>query len=322
MNDNMNKRTHTESVEETRRNQQHLTTLANTGEDSTGLFADGSMIRQMGQEALGLLGAGRAILLQLAHPLIAAGVHDHSDFQADPRIRLFSTLELMHKIVFGRQRQAEEAVRRFHAVHERIQGRLQQTVGIFPAGTTYRANDPYLKLWVMATLVDTNIVAFKQFVGSLTPEQQQHYYEDARALGGLLGIPDGILPSNLEGFQDYMAEMLAGDTLAVNETARQLAWEVLDPDDVGIVSAGSARLLRFTTTGLLPLRLRKAYRLSWDRRRQSLMEVLGRMTRLLRPQSPKWVWQSPLLEGRLARSLLWGMTASMSGSGDSVTLFP
>ncbi len=316
MNNDMKQRSFSEWSEEIRRNRQQRTTFDNTGDEGAGWFAKGSMIRQMGQEALSLLGAGRAILLQLAHPLVAAGVHDHSQFQTDPRIRLFGTLELMHKIVFGRQRQAEEALRRFHVVHEQIQGRLRQRAGTFPAGTAYRGNDPYLKLWVMATLVDTNIVAFKQFVGKLTPEQQQNYYRDARILARLLGIPDEILPSNLEAFQDYMAEMLASDTLTVTGTARQLAWSVLEPEDVGIVSAASARLLRFTTTGLLPFRLRKAYRLSWDQRRQRMLEMLGLMTRWLRPRSPKWVWQSPLLEGRLARALLWGMSAAMSEIGD------
>jgi uncharacterized protein (DUF2236 family) len=189
-------------------------------------------------------------------------------------------------------------------------------VGTFPAGTTYHGNDPHLKLWVAATLVDTSIVAYKQFVGRLTPEQQQRYYADAHALARLLGIPDEILPLNLEAFQDYMAEMLASDTLTVTGTARQLAWEVLEPDVVGIVPASSARLLRFTTAGLLPPGIRKAYRLSWDRRQQRLLEMLGRMTRWLRPRSPKWVWQSPLLEGRLARFLLWGMMASLSESRD------
>lgn len=293
-------------VEEIGRSQESCTTFDNTLAEGADWFTPGSMIRQVGQEALGLLGAGRAILLQLAHPLVAAGVFDHSEFQTDPRIRLFRTLELMHKIVFGRQREAEEALRRFHSVHKRIQGQLRQTAGPFPAGTTYHGNDPYLKLWVMATLVDTNLVAFKQFVGSLTLEQEQHYYKDARTLAMLLGIPDEIFPSNLEAFQDYMAEMLASNTLTVTGMARQLAWAVLEPDDVGMVSANSARLLRFTTSGLLPLRLRKAFGLSWGRQQQRLLAMLGHMTRWLRPRSPKWVWQSPLLEGKLARALLWG----------------
>jgi uncharacterized protein (DUF2236 family) len=258
----------------------------------------------IGQEALGLLGGGRAILLQLAHPLVAAGVVEHSDFQTDPLSRLLRTLEFMHTIVYGNQHQATQALKQFHAVHTRIQGHLHNEAGQFPSGTVYTAHDPELKLWVFATLIDTSLITFERFVMSLTPNERDRFYADACVLGELLGIPDTILPPNLNEFRHYMRGMVSGDMLVVTDTARQLARDVLYPD-VGIIPTASALLLRFVTAGTLPRRFSQAYNLTWNARQQLLLDTLSRTTRLLRPLVPVWVWQSPQLGGSLPRWLLW-----------------
>lgn len=289
-----------------------MSLFANSSEAETaGLFDHDSMIRQIAQEALSLLGGGRAILLQLAHPLIAAGVDDHSTFQTDPLTRLLRTLSLMHTVIFGNRDQAEAALQRFHRVHAQIEGRLPDAAGRFPAGTPYHGSDPHLKLWVAATLLDTSLVAYQQFVGTLMPDEQERYYADGIVLSQLMGIPQTIFPPNLAAFQRYMEEMLRGDTLAVTDTTRRLADDVLIPKNVSLIPAGSARLLRLTTAGLLPPQLRQAYGLTWSWQQQYLLALLSRTTRGLRPQMPRWVWQSPLLEGRLARLMLWGMKRAM-----------
>jgi uncharacterized protein (DUF2236 family) len=269
----------------------------------------------MGQEALGLLGGGRAVLLQLAHPLVAAGVAQHSNFQSDPLERLLHTLELMHTLVFEPLEEAEQALRRFHAVHARIKGRLRRAAGRFSAGTPYRGDDPELKLWVAATLIDTSLLAYERFVRPLSPRERQEYYQDALRMGRLLAVPDDIMPPGLGDFRHYMAEMLAGDTLVVDGTARRLADDVLWPEEVGIVPAACAHLLRFTTAGLLPRRFRDAYGLTWRPTDRWKLNRLARATRFLRPIVPVWVWQSPQLDGHLARLLLWGMTGRGAGEG-------
>lgn len=276
--------------------------------DTDGFFPEGSMMRQMGKEALGLLGGGRAILLQLAHPLVAAGVDDHSDFQRDPLERLLGTLKLMHTLVFGSRCEAQQAQRRFHTVHAKIRGRLRHSVGHFPAGTTYRGDDPALKLWVAATLIDTGLATYSHFVAPLDSVDCRRYYTDALRMTALMEIPAEIMPQSLEAFRAYMREMLAGDTLAVDSRARRLARDVFQPGDVGIVRAGCAGLLRFVGAGLLPPHLRAAYGLRWNARRQWLLHGLGSMTRRLRPVVPKWIWQSPQQGPTLARLLLWGVT--------------
>jgi uncharacterized protein (DUF2236 family) len=271
-------------------------------------FPPGSVIRQVGREALTLLGGGRAVLLQLAHPLVAAGVMQHSDFRSDPLSRLLRTLALMHTLVFGTRRHVRRALRRFQAAHARVRGRLPQAVGPFAAGTPYSAGDPELNLWVHATLVDTSLLTYERFVRPLSREERGRYYADTRLLAQRLDIPDQCLPPSLPEFRGYVADMLAGDRLAVDDRARRLAWDVLHPRNVGPVPSASASLLRFVTAGLLPPRLRRAFGLKWGPGRQALLDALSRTTRLLRPVAPVWAWVSPLLRDGLARRLLWGAT--------------
>jgi uncharacterized protein (DUF2236 family) len=268
------------------------------------------MMHQIGQEALGLLGGGRAVLLQLAHPLVAAGVAEYSDFQADPLSRLLRTLELMHTVVYGNHSEATQALERFQTVHAHIQGQLSEAAGRFPAGTAYTANDPELKFWVLATLIDTSLITYERFVAPLTPDERDRFYADAQILAELFRIPDAIVPPDLDDFHHYIGDMITDDTLAVTHTARQLARDVLYPD-VGIIPTASAALLRFATAGTLPERFREAYGLTWNARRQVLLDGLSQFTRLLRPWVPKWIWQSPQLGGSLPRWLLWQATAEI-----------
>jgi uncharacterized protein (DUF2236 family) len=273
-------------------------------------FPPESMMHQIGQEALGLLGGGRAVLLQLAHPLVAAGVAEYSDFQADPLSRLLRTLELMHTVVYGNHREATQALERFHAVHARIQGHLSDAAGRFPAGTAFTANDPELKFWVLATLIDTSLSTYERFIAPLTPDERDRFYTDAQVLAELFRIPEAIVPPYLDDFHHYMASMITDDTLAATHTAQRLARDVLYPD-VGIVPTASAALLRFITAGTLPERFREAYGLKWNAQRQILLDGLSQSTRLLRPWVPKWIWQSPQLGGSLPRWLLWQATAEI-----------
>src|SRR5438270_11377626 len=97
-----------------------------------GLFPDNAVIRRVSSESILLLGGGRALLMQLAHPKVAAGVADHSGFEADPFGRLRRTLDATYNIVFGTEEEAQLTASKLWAVHERV------------TGPGYHANDPYL----------------------------------------------------------------------------------------------------------------------------------------------------------------------------------
>jgi uncharacterized protein (DUF2236 family) len=247
-----------------------------------GLFEEGSLLRKMGQESVGLLGGGRALLLQLAHPLIAAGIADHSRFQAEPLQRLQRTLDMMHALIYGDKLQAKAALRQFHAAHVYVRGKMSHAAGCFPAGASYNAHDPALKLWVLATLIDSQLLVYERFVSPLSPAERACFYQESKALALWLGIPKTLLPPNLEAFQHYMETMLASDTLAVTDAARTIAQTLLDPP-VWIVPRLCAHLVRFVTAGLLPEPLRRAYGLGWNAHWEVVLSILARASRRLLP---------------------------------------
>jgi len=117
--------------------------------------------------------------------------------------------------------------------------------------------------------------------------------------------PDHETGRILEEFEEYMTAMLTTDALAVTDRTRRLARAVLYPR-VGLLPAASAALLRFVTAGLLPERFRREYRLAWGDRQEQALNVLSGSIRRLRPFVPSSVWQTPLLDGKLTRFLLWG----------------
>lgn len=270
-----------------------------------GYFKPGSLIRQIHREAVVLLGGGRAILLQLSHPFVAAGVDDYSNFTSDILKRLYRTILFMNNLVFQDRETAREALKQFHAMHKRIRGSLGKRSGHLSPDTTYSGIDPQAKLWVYATFVDTNLVVYQKFIKPLTPTECQKYYRDTLVLARLMEIPGEILPPTLAEFREYMKTMFAGETLAVTNTAKKLADAVLYPD-VGLFPTLSAGLLRTVTAGLLPDRFRREYGLSWDVKKELFVRGFSSSTRLLRPFVPSWIWQNPLLKGKLTYVLLWG----------------
>src|SRR3954464_12673150 len=105
-------------------------------EESAPLFPPGSVIRRVNGEGALLLGGGRALLMQIAHPQVAQGVADHSDFRRDPFRRLQGTLDAMVAIVFGAEDEAATMAGVVEAVHRRV------------TGPGYAANEPELLWWV------------------------------------------------------------------------------------------------------------------------------------------------------------------------------
>lgn len=255
---------------------------------AAGLFAPDSATRRINREAVLLLGGGRALLLQVAHPLVAAGVAAHSRFEQDPLQRLLRTLELTLTIVFGSGAEALAAVRGIERAHAHVHGELEQTCGPFRAGTPYDANDPALLLWVHATLVDSALVAYARFLGPLRDVDRRRFYDESRVTARLFGIPDAQVPRTYAAFQTYMRRMLRGPMLAVSRESRAIAAALLSPP----LPPGLRQLAATTrpfTVGLLPPPIRERYGYSWGPLRERALDATALALRAGVP------WLPPLL---------------------------
>jgi uncharacterized protein (DUF2236 family) len=88
-----------------------------------GYFAPESVVRRVGNEPLvPLLGGGPAVLLQVAHPLVAVGIVRHSAYEAELWKRFMRTLEALYLIVYGSRREADRAGEMVRAVHGAVHG--------------------------------------------------------------------------------------------------------------------------------------------------------------------------------------------------------
>ena len=214
-----------------------------------------------------LLGGPRAILMQVAHPKVAAGVADHSGFSSDPFGRLVRTLRTMDRIAFGSADRSARALQGLEARHRRITGTTSD-------GQEYSALDPALTLWVHATLVDTSLAVDGRYLGLLSRADRDRFYEESRLLAAAFRIPADLVPPDLASFRAYMGHM-AG-TLEVGQDARSIARHVLRPPLSGPAGGAAgllvAPVLEAVTADLLPGRLRRGYRL---RRAPSLLPGLA-----------------------------------------------
>ena len=229
-----------------------------------GLFAPGSIARRVNAESVLLLGGGRALLLQLAHPLVAAGVADHSEFRSDPFGRLVNTLDLTLTIAFGDGSQRRAAAARVARTHRRVVGERD--------GSPYRALDPELLLWVHATLVDSAIVTYDRFVGPFGCDARERYHDEMKRQGEAFGVPRGRFHPTYEAFRRSVDETVA--SLVVTDEARELGRAVLHPPAPPALRP-FAPAMRLVTVGLLPERIREGYGLAWAPRDERLLAIVA-----------------------------------------------
>ncbi len=220
-----------------------------------GLFSEDSITRRVNRENILLLGGGRALLMQLAHPKVAAGVDEHSDFRTHPIRRLRRTIRMTMAIVFGDRETALGAARGVNQVHSKVQG------------ANYDARDPDLLLWVYATLADTALVTYETFVKRLLPDERESFHQEFMLLGELLGIPRERFPGSVREFDEYLAAMVSNGPVRVDDRARELAAQVMHPR-VRLMRGPVMLPLNVVTTGLLTQPLREQYGLPWGRAQQ------------------------------------------------------
>ena len=249
----------------------------------SGIFGPQSITWQVDREAATFLGAGRALLLQLAHPWVAAAIEEHSDTFSDPIARFHRTFSTVFTMVFGTLDQSLSAARRLHRRHAAIRGTLRSAAGPFPAGSFYCANALPALLWVHATLTDTALRARSLVLPALTPEQRELYYAESRMSAALFGIPRGRVPQDWEAFSSYFEAMAQSNTLTVTSSARVMAHRLLAGADSRLPVPASYKAL---TAALLPPRLRDAFALRYGAAERRTVERLIGWARRIYPFIP------------------------------------
>jgi uncharacterized protein (DUF2236 family) len=245
--------------------------------DAAGLFGPGSVSWRVDRELVVLAGGSCALLMQAAHPSVAAGVAQHSTYATDPFGRLLRTLESSFSVVFGSRSEAEATLRRVNAIHAAVRGRRAD-------GAAYSAGEPDALLWVHATLVDTALRVYGRFVDPLPPEDEQRYHEESARVGIALGIPEVRMPPTLSELRSWMDGMVSSGEVHVTPDARRIARTVLYPSRFPPRLAWDAAHLVSLST--LSPELRRQYGIRWSARREHGMQRLSAASRHALPFLP------------------------------------
>jgi uncharacterized protein (DUF2236 family) len=221
-----------------------------------GIFGSDSVSWRINREAALFLGAGRAALLQLAHPWVAAALDQHSSLMAKPIARFHNTFRVVFTMIFGTAEQAFAAAGSLYQLHTKITGEVPEAVAGYDKGSRYEALQvPALK-WVYATLIQSAVIAYECVLPPLTEDERAQYYAESKVLAGLFGLPAGALPETWSSFEAYIGEMSASDALGVSERSRYMAQRIM-------TGAGSwvhvPRWYQALTTKWLPERFRDEF---------------------------------------------------------------
>jgi len=246
------------------------------GEPGQGFFGPGSITWHVNRESAVFLGAGRAALLQLAHPWVATALAQHSTLLNDALGRFHSTFRVLYTMLFGTRGQAIEASRQLYRLHTGIRGDLA-------SGEHYEANETAALRWVFATLVESAIMAYEFVLPPLTLSERGQYYAESKRMAALFGISAEALPEDWTGFLQYTAKMFASPELSVDAGALALGRSVMSGAGTWIRPPHWYAAL---TAYWMPQRLRTAFALPFGAREEEAVQWAGRWLPRLYPSIP------------------------------------
>jgi uncharacterized protein (DUF2236 family) len=254
---------------------------------SSGYFDDTSLLREVVGHRLTGLSGPRALLVMAAHPVAFAGFFAHTGALDDPYARLQRTASVMDAVAFGSKARADRLTAHVRAMHRQVSGELVEAAGPFPAGTPYRADDPELLLWILAALAESGMLVYRKYVRSLSRDELAALWRDYRVVGRRFGLRERDMPSDIDAFEAYMADMYASGDLHVTRQARILAIDIVLNPPVPLHLRPLVELVNQITVGLLPPAVRRQYGFSWDPLRAAALHTGAEyVKRLIVPALP------------------------------------
>ena len=243
-------------------------------------FAEGRPVRRVHGDSSMFVGGITALLLQSLHPLAMAAVAEHSDYRGDPWGRLQRTSYFLAVTTFGLEADAQQAIARVRAVHQRVTGSA-------PDGRPYAASDPHLLTWVHIAETHCFLRAHSRFgTQPLDQAGRDGYVADMAIIGAELGVPD---PPRTEAELADRIRAYQGE-LAATEQAREAARFLLLRPPLPTIARAPYGVLAAAAVSLLP---------GWARGPLRLPRLPVTETMLVRPagqvmvQAIRWATTPP-----------------------------
>jgi len=231
-----------------------------------GIFGADSVTWRINRESALFLGAGRAALLQLAHPWVATALDQHSSLLAKPIARFHNTFRVVFTMIFGSAPQAFRAAQSLFQLHTKITGQIPADVGGYARGSRYEALQMPALLWVYATLIESAVLAYQCVLPPLNAAELAAYYAESKVLAGLFGLSPDAMPPDWASFESYVAEMCSSQALGVSDRSRYMAQRIMSGSGSWI---HIPRWYRALTAELLPARFREEFGLAFGTSEQA-----------------------------------------------------
>jgi len=280
----------------------------------------GSVVWRRASDVRTMVGAGTALVLQVAHPTVAAGVGEHSTYKRDPWGRLLRSLDYVNLLVYGEPRVAARVGRRLREMHQKING-------VAPDGTRYHALEREAFAWVHASTIDTLVRSHAAFGTPMGGDELEELWADWVAVGRLLGIRPGDLPATWAEYGSYLDALIddrLGDSAVLRDVLETLGAQATPPPSLPgplwtVLQLPAMRTLHVASVGLLPERLRTKLDLPWSLRDQVDFRLLSVALRAATPVMPSSLRRSgPDYLRRRERAIAGGDFGRDGGGGVAV----
>jgi uncharacterized protein (DUF2236 family) len=228
-------------------------------DETEGFFGPESITWKMYREPYILLGSSRALLLQIAHPAIADGVKNYSNFQKKMAGRAHRTFTSMIRIWFGDKNTAINSAKRLYNIHSMIRGTAVWEIEDETIYKPYCAADPDLLFWVLATMIDTTLVVIEKINGTIPSEEKNQFFEESKITAQLMGIPLEDYPKNLESFYQHYYSIIDDKTLCVGKAGIEISKAIFN------LPYPIRKFLQLIAGGFLPLKISHQFGLSMNK---------------------------------------------------------
>lgn len=247
-------------------------------------YESDSAIWQVNREQVLLLAGAKVLLMQIAHPMVAESVYNHSYVFKKPILRLHRTLKLTLAMVFGTREEVQKAIAEVERVHHPASGRIEDAIGKYDAGASYNPRNPRQALWVLVTLIEGAVSAYETFVAPLSDSKKQEFIDNSLDFAGRMGIPQTYLPKTYPALLDYMSQAIADEEVIVGEKARKIA-PFITGQSIPVVNILSYPLFRMNVA-LLPETIREQYDYQLAEWESSLIQRTFALSRMTIPRLP------------------------------------
>ena len=240
-----------------------------------GLFGPDSISWEVLGDVSSFVGGIRALLIQAAHPEVAAGVAEHSAYREDPLGRLSRTAFYVTSMTYGAIPETDHAVEMVRRAHAGVSG-------VSERGRPYSANSPEYGAWVHNTLTDSFLHAFQVFKRPTTEEEADRFVAEQSIIGEKMGA--SALPKTAK---ELKAWITTHPDIAESEAMRE-AIEFLKDPPLGRAELLGYRVLQRAAATTVEPPLRKTLGLKASSLNLQAGKVLVRSLRWALRFSPSW----------------------------------